>query len=825
MSILLKHIARNIRENKFRSVVTILVVLLSTAVSFVVFNLQDIILYNYDKVYNASVGQANITIQQDSETPYFIESLNLDGIGIEKQSDIYQLTGRYDTGQSVTKVNMIGVNLDEYQKMDAVSLLNAQENFTLYQGECVISLKAAEQYGLSVGDYIHVNVQDNEHIFEIAAIAESNRTFYEEKGNFQVLITLDEANTINKTAGMATKTRLKVNGLGVDTIAEQLQMQNTSFKVILGEEYEQLHYNLSTVTSVLLIIVIIIILISVYILFSLVKLIMVDRLPIIGTFRSVGANRGKVIGILLLEFLAYGIVGTVLGLLISIPVLPFIADLFNQYKEFGVVTEVTYSFGYGVAAACIGILLPVLSALSQVIKTSKTPLKDIILSPSSKLSETSVKNYIWAALLLVLSLTLYFINISDNMIIGFIGLFCLICGSAFLVPIVMTAISNLAKLFIQTGSGTMGLNNLKSNKTVRNIGSMLVVVILIAVMMATLTNGIKNVAATDIANSSAYDVIVTLNGEDVRASDFQDFENVDGALNTFETLWYGDYCTGTSRVYGIGQFNKLSEYVQALQYHGDNLDELLQNTEHGIIIDEYWARVQNFSVGDVLTMYADESRTNKIGDFTVAGFWDSSTGTTDRGFVGISLNDYQNLITDAPDKVLIKTLYADSVAQEISERYLDTDITAVTTDKYIEEQIAAVDTMIGLLFACVVLGAIIIVCGVVSNLIVSFTRRKKEYAVMYSVCMSKKQLVNMLLWELLFSCISIGLVSTVSGFTLSRFYLSKAANGTGLVIDFQFSIMIMLAILAVAFVIHATTTAFPIRKLKKLNVMEELRYE
>jgi len=364
VSILVKHIWRNIRENKFRSKVIILVVLLSTAVSFVVFNLQDIIIYNYDKVYNASVGQANVTIQQNDAMPYSLEILNLDGITIEKQSDIYQFAGRYETGQSVIKVNLIGVNINEYQNMDAVSLLNVQDGFSLNTSECVISLKAAEQYGLSMGNHISVNVQEQEHIFQIAAIAEPNRTFYEEKGNFQILIPLEDANTINGTVQMATKTRLKVSDLGLTAVVEQLQTQNVSFTVFEGEEFEQLHYNLSTIASVLLIIVIIVILIGAYILYSLVKLIMVDRLPIIGTFRSVGASRGKVINILLLEFLSYGLIGTVLGLLVAVTLLPFIADLFNQYKEFGVVTEVTYNFGYGIVAACIGLLLPVLSALS-----------------------------------------------------------------------------------------------------------------------------------------------------------------------------------------------------------------------------------------------------------------------------------------------------------------------------------------------------------------------------------------------------------------------------------------------------------------------------
>ena len=827
MNIILKHIGRNIRENKFRSVVIAFIVLLSTAVSFVVFHLQDIITYNYDKVYNASIGEANVTIQHNvADSPYLLENLNLDKVSVEKRSDIYQLTGKYDSGQSVIKVMLIGMNLDEYRNMDAVSLLHTQDDFTLHQGESVISKKSADQYGLSVGDSVSITIKEHDHVFKIAAIAESNRTFYEEKGNFQLLIPLEDANAINHSAGMATKTRLKVNDSAEMTdIVQRLQNQNSNLIVYEGEEFEALHYQLSTVSSVMFVVVMIIILIGIYIQYSLVKLIMMDRLPIIGTFRSVGANRTKIIGVLLLEFLSYGAIGTILGLLLAVPLLPIIADLFNQYKEFGVATEVTYNFGYGVAAACIGLFLPALSALFPIIKTSKIPLKDIILKPSSKLTETSTKNMVVAGTLLTISVVLFYINISDNIILGFISLICLICGAAFLTPIVMTMISNVTiKLRPDGGSSIIGLKNLKSNKAVRSNGSMLVVIILIVLMMATLTDGIKNLALTDIA-ASGYDVIVTLNEEkSIRAIDLQDIEGVDGAFDSYETKWFGDYSTGFSRVYGVGQFSQLNEYVQALRYDGDDFDEILSNTKHGIIIDHYWARVQNLSIGDILPMYADDQRTNKVGDFTIAGFWDSSKGTTDRGFVAISLADYKTLISDTPEKILIKTASADKVAQEIAEKYMDTNISAVTMDNFLVEQLTAIDTMIGILFASVFLGSIIIMFGVISNLVVSFIQRKKEYAVMYSVCMSKRQLTNMLLWEMVFSCIAIWSVSVVSGFALTKF-LTKATSGTGLVLDFRFNPVIMLVIIITIFAIQAITTAFPIRKLKKLNMVEGLKYE
>ena len=317
------------------------------------------------------------------------EELNIDNISVEKRSDIYPLTGKYNSNQNTIKTMLIGMNLDDYQKIDAVSLLNAPENFTLKQGECVISKKSADKFGLAVGDPITISFKENDFIFHVSSLAEPNRTFYQEKGNFKLLITLEDANMVNHTSGMITKTRIKTaESVNLAAVISKLQSQNGTFTVYEKEEFESLHFQLSTVSSAMFLLIIIVILIGVYVLFSLVKLIMIDRLPILGTFRSVGANRTKIIGILLLEFLFYGVIGTSLGIIAAILLLPFTADLFNQYKEFGVATEVTYQVIYGITAALIGLLLPALSAMTHIIKTSKVTLKDIILKPSSKTSET-----------------------------------------------------------------------------------------------------------------------------------------------------------------------------------------------------------------------------------------------------------------------------------------------------------------------------------------------------------------------------------------------------------------------------------------------------
>lgn len=827
MSILIKHVLRNVKENKFRSGVIICIVFMSVAVSFVVFNLQDIIVYNYDKVYNASKGEANITIQRTDKAPYLSENFEVGSTEIEKRSDVFLFSGKYDAGQFLVNINIIGMVLDEYRSMDAVSLLNVQEGFTLRQDECVISKRAADQYGLSVGDHVSITIHEQEVILSVAAIAETNRTFYEEKGNFQLLIPIESANLINQTSGMVTKTRLKVSDtIGLTDTVRQLQERNSDFIVSEGEEFESLHYQLSSITGGMLILVFIIVFISFYILFSLVKLIMAERLAIIGTFRSVGASRWKTSGILLLEFLSYGAIGTFLGLIAAVPLLSIIADSFNQYKEFGVATEVTYGIGYGIAAICIGLFLPALSALSHIIKTSRVSLKEIILKPSAKNAETSTKKLIIAVAFALLTFILYYGNRSDNMILGILNMISLICSAVLFLPIVMTAVSSIfLKVKQRGGAFMMGLKNLKSNRTVRNNGSMMVVIILVAMMMFTLIDKSKSVIAEELAHCTSHDIIVTLNNEsNIKASDIQEIEGVDDAFNSYEFMLYGDYANGSSRVYGIERFDTFTKYMPGIRYSEGDFDQVLQDSEQGIIIDQYWAWVQGLSVGDSIPMYADEQRTKKIADFKVAGFWDSSSGTTDRAFVAIALDDYEMLISDNPTKILIKTASEEQVARQISEQYINTTLSAVTFDDYLSEQLTAIDSMFATFLACVFLGSIIIIFGIASNLIVAFIRMKKEYAIMYSVCMSKEQLSVMLVWEMLFSYLSIWIVSSISAFILTKLMI-KVTSGANLAFDYSFNPSIFLTIIAVVLIVQIITIAFPINKIKNLNVVEELKNE
>src|SRR5690625_6281812 len=85
------------------------------------------------------------------------------------------------------------------------------------------------------------------------------------------------------------------------------------------------------------------------------------------------------------------------------------------------------------------------------------------------------------------------------------------------------------------------------------------------------------------------------------------------------------------------------------------------------------------------------------------------------------------------------------------------------------------------------LGFIVGLLGITNNLIVSFFQRKKEYAILHSVCMSKRQLMQMIVYEMLATFVTVVLIGCVGGMNLN-IVMTKMLYGIGLRSEFSFHI-------------------------------------
>lgn len=114
--------------------------------------------------------------------------------------------------------------------------------------------------------------------------------------------------------------------------------------------------------------------------------------------------------------------------------------------------------------------------------------------------------------------------------------------------------------------------------------------------------------------------------------------------------------------------------------------------------------------------------------------------------------------------------------------------------------------------------------GIVNNQIISFIQRRKELAVLNSTCMSKKQLKKMLIAETILSNWVACLVAIGVGF-IATVIIEAFMQGLVLYVDIIFDWSLAFKFVGIIFVVLLLTLVIPAKKLKKMNIIDEIKYE
>src|SRR5699024_148379 len=139
---------------------------------------------------------------------------------------------------------------------------------------------------------------------------------------------------------------------------------------------------------------------------------------------------------------------------------------------------------------------------------------------------------------------------------------------------------------------------------------------------------------------------------------------------------------------------------------------------------------------------------NTYFEAVIAGVMDGSVLNSNKTSVLIHTDLYNAHFGTTTPKIALKVANdfdVDAVKNELSDMYMDTNLSILTFDEMIAGQKETIDTLLNGIVVVVLSGLIIGLLGITNNFIVSFTQRKKEYAVLYSVSMSRTQLVKMLI--------------------------------------------------------------------------------
>jgi putative ABC transport system permease protein len=150
------------------------------------------------------------------------------------------------------------------------------------------------------------------------------------------------------------------------------------------------------------------------------------------------------------------------------------------------------------------------------------------------------------------------------------------------------------------------------------------------------------------------------------------------------------------------------------------------------------------------------------------------------------------------------------------------DAKVETRDEFKESQIAALTTVLNVLYALLGLSVIVSLFGIVNTLVLSVFERTRELGMLRAIGMTRRQVRRMIRHESIVTALIGATLGIAVGIFLAAL-VTQALSDEGLVFALPFGTLAVFVLVAIAAGMLAAI--FPARRASRLNVLEALQYE
>lgn len=825
MLVLLKHILRNIRENKFRSVLIIISLAVSTMVLFLNLTIKDDLVKKYTSVLQGAYQDYDMVIYSNDadDNGYFQpDELDLSELDAEHILNISAAFGVYMQGEENITVNLLGFDRLLLQDTNLCVFEEKSEDYDPEdEDQIIVSRKTVDKYSWKLNDEITIYAKDGEHRLRITGIARTEGFFLAEFDGVYIITPREFTSLCSGEANSIVQVLLDFpKGTDLKAVEAKFEKENVNFGMDILTETESLENSLTVINRLLTIVLSLVIGLNIFIISSITKLIMATRIPVVGTFRSVGASKGKMHFILILENAVFGVFGAMIGIVLGILVRNPISDIFisagDAFEYLNVKLE--FKISYVILSVCFSVGLQIMITLSSILKASRKSIRDTIFNTLSTQARISKRRTTVGIIILLLSVVIYVINTRYDFLLSILALLSALAGAVLILPLLTKYMAILlsavfGKLF--GGPAAVGMKNISSSKTIRSSITLVTVGLALILMVYGATTSLNQMFATDDMDfnvrisglmdpAEKYHYIEEVEGVDHIKFDYYFF--VQGKMNGNDTSYV---IVGTDR-YSLGLKGE---------------EELLSELKEGqVLVDQYFAFKHDIEIGDELELESEFFNSKKVA-YKVTGFMDSTYFNSQRNVFIVTEEEYKKELGQVPSIIEVYTNQDEKLVKEnLIKKLAGTGANVQTLDEYIERQKQSSDSIINMVSVILGLSIILAIFGLINNQMIGFIQRKREYAVLYSVAMSRAQLRRMIFCESLGTFLAGG----IFGFILSQWLLKLLygvlmAIGMGYPLKFELASMFQIG--GIVLIILLVTTISPIRKISKLNIVNELKYE
>ncbi|MFI6263628.1 ABC transporter permease [Micromonospora sp. NPDC051006] len=483
------------------------------------------------------------------------------------------------------------------------------------------------------------------------------------------------------------------------------------------------------------------------------SIIVAQRTRELALMRAIGASRRQVIGSVVLEAIAVGLIASVLGLAAGIGIGALLAWVFGNLAGGLTLAGLGVPAAAVIGAFSVGTVITVVAALLPALRASRIPpiaaMQDVA-TPDRPLTKVTVAG----ALVTAVGAVLLFLGLSGNAggqtlptILG--GVLFAFIGVALLTPLISRpVVSLLGAIFAWSVPGKLGRLNSGRNprRTAITAAALMVGIALVTGVTVILDSAKGSISALAQDNIKAELVIAGVQGGPrppsfdpsvlEKAAAIPGVQLVDGE--------YGDMVkiNGESTWAGASSDPAALQQIFAAKATAGDISRLAPGQ---MLVSSDTATSRNLSVGSTASVQAQrgEPRT-----YTVTGIYESSqllnpvTLPADAAREFTVPQPIQGFVQLAPGTSVssvqpqVESLLADSPEVSVADR-----------DAFIDQQTGQLDGLLTMIQILLALAIVIAVLGIVNTLALSVLERTRELGLLRAIGLRRAQTMRMITVE------------------------------------------------------------------------------
>jgi ABC-type antimicrobial peptide transport system permease subunit len=826
MKIIFKYILNNLRDQKLRSLVMLLSITLSSTLLFVSLSLGASYAAAQRKMALGMAGSAAIAVTAGEkgiakDVIPLLSSVK-SAVGMVSTIALYKEDGYYEN------FDVIAANVKELNAINPPRLLGGASLDGFTGNEIVLPDRFASKFNIAPGGSLTLWIGGRSYEFTVAAIAAYDTVFLRNTRGTNALVPIETLSAILGMEGKYTQLLIEpADGITAgklqSLLQERLQGPYTVKRIVNEAQLEadgrqkSIPFYLISFFSLTM---------SVFIIYSSYKVITLERLPVIGTFRSIGATEKIMTRILLLESFVYGVAGALLSIPAGFLVLRLLLDGLGNSMTQGISIPMIVSPENYLLACGTAVVTSVMSSWIPVKRVSRLPVKEVVLGLAEEQVMPDRKRFIFGAAFIVLSILVSqasrLMDGNIQLMMGGFSILGLLVAAITVIPAVVSGASALFEHIYGRLLGNVGrlaARNMRGNRNI-NQNITLLFISISAVIVIMLIASFAQVYIGDVFRGAKLDGFCDA---DMTPGFVEDIKALDGIGEVLPVRVMNNQVklngAALSRVEGTDDISGYGEMFAVTYEFLKNLKNAESAFASGrnILLSAERMKELNVHAGETVTLSSEGSEYpyTVIGSFKVRSTSADAIIPSAFAYTDFGVENYFVVAYTAPDP--------NAVMAQIRSLFGNRSNWSRTVDEFNADAMGTINAffapMRNLTWFILVLATV----GIMNNLLINHIQKRREHAMYKSVGLSNAQNVKMTLAEAFAS----GLVGALFAILVSWLEINTIflVAGPRIAVSPDLDVSTFLLAGALGIGITLIGAVMPLMKSRRMKIVEELKFE